>query len=82
MRVGLVSRDAAEIGLQEFESSVKETFVGIGDRRHLLRWSCTLLYIASFNAHHRVQQVLASHFTNGEMQAQSGEETCPRSLSW
>lgn len=71
IRVGvtevLMSRVTAEAGLQEFESSVKEAFVGMGEGQYLLRWSCTRLYFASFNSHYRVQQVLASQFINGEM---------------
>lgn len=31
MMEGLMSRVAAEAGLQEFESNVKETFVGMGE---------------------------------------------------
>lgn len=43
-------RDAAEVGLQKFESKVKEIFEEMGEGWHLLRWSCTLLYIISCNS--------------------------------
>lgn len=67
MKEGLTGRVATEAGLQEFESNIKERFVGMGEGRHFLRWSRTLLYIVSFNSRHTVRQVLSSHFTDGEI---------------
>lgn len=46
----LMSRDAAEVGLQELESKVKEIFDETGEGWHLLRLSCVLLFIVSFNS--------------------------------
>lgn len=45
-----MSRDAAEVGRQEFESKVKETLEG--PERAGIYWNCP--YIVSFNSRHMV----------------------------
>lgn len=77
-----MSKDAAEVRLQQLESKVKETFVATGDGQHLLRSFAPSYTLSHFIPTAQCGRCYESHFIDGKMEAQSGEEPCPRSLSW